>query len=245
MSPNRSVSIIILLASFIVAGSIWTRPAMGTKGVSVGQGDIGLVDIYHIVDIMIMSDEASEQRAQFEAEGSAAITAYEQQLIGIQTQMSGMSQDDPGAAELYNQYQQVSQAIQQTTTQINSQYQALLAQQIADAYETIHGAINEVSASEGLTWVFATRRDADLIQTTTLTGVTQEILARPLVTPPDAGDITELVRLHLGLPTMEEITAQLEAEQAEAEAAAQAAAEAAAAEAEDAAPTQATEITDE
>ncbi len=242
MSSHRSLSIIILLAAFVVAGSIWTRPAMGTKAVSVGQGDIGMVDIYHIVDIMIMSDDASDQRAQFEAEGSAAITAYEQQLIGIQTQMSGMSQDDPGAADLYNQYQQVSQAIQQTTNQINTQYQALLAQQIADAYETIHSAVNEIAASEGLTWVLATRRDGELIQTNTLTGVTQEILARPLVTPPEAGDITELVRLHLGLPTMEEITAQLEAEQAEAQAAADAAA---AAQAEESAPTPATEIIDE
>ena len=119
MTTNRTISITILLAAFVVAGSIWTRPAMGTKTVSVGQGDIGLVDMYHIVDIMIMSDEFSDQRAQFEAESSTAITAYEQQLIGIQTQMSTMSQDDPGAAELYNQYQQVNQAIQQTTNQIS------------------------------------------------------------------------------------------------------------------------------
>lgn len=254
-SSTRTVSIALLLAAFVVAGSIWTRPAMGTKTLSVAQGDIGLVDIYHLVDILIMSDDASAERAQFEADGNAQITAYEQQLLGIQTQMAGITQDDPKAAELYNQYQQVNQAIQQTTNQINASYQQLLATQIADAYKTIHAATNEVSAEQGYTFVFATRRGTDLVQTTTLTGVTQEILARPLVTPPDAVDITEAVRLHLGLPTMEEITAKIQAEQ-EAQAAAQAEAAAAALAAQEAAaestpdatddlPTPAVEITDD
>ena len=247
MTSNRSLSIIVLLAAFLVAGSVWTRPAAGTGITTIADGEIAVVDIYHLVDILIMSDDASAERAEFEANGQAQITAYEQQLIGIQTQMSGMTQNDPGAAELYNQYQQVSQAIQQTTNQINSQYQTLLATQIANAYKEIHAAVNEVAGSENLTWVFATRRDADLVQTTTLTGVTQEILARPLVTPPTAGDITELVRLHMGLPTMEEITEKIEAEQAAAEAAAAEAAAQAAQPVEtvDTDPTPAAEITDD
>jgi len=255
MTSTRSFSTVILIGAFIIAASIWTRPAIGTKTLSVAQGDIGLVDIYHLVDILIMSDDASAERAQFEANGNAQITTFEQRLIGIQTQMAGITQDDPKAAELYNQYQQVNQAIQQTTNQINADYQQLLATQIADAYKTIHAATNEVSAEQGYTFVFATRRGADLVQTTTLTGVTQEILARPLVTPPEAVDITDTVRIHLGLPTMEEITAKIQAEQeafaaeqAAAAAAAQAAQEAAAesaAESADDLPTPATEIIEE
>ncbi len=213
MTSNRTISITILLAAFIVAGSIWTRPAMGTKTLSTGQGEIGVVDIYNLVDIYIMSDEASQERSEFEAASGAAISTYEQQLGAIQTQMSTMSQDDPQAATLYNQYQQINQAIQQTTNKINADYQTLLATQIANAYKTIHAATNEVSAEQGYTFVLATRRGADLVQTTTLTGVTQEILARPLVTPPDAVDLTDAIRVHLGLPTMEEITAKIEAEQ--------------------------------
>lgn len=247
-SSTRTISIAILLAAFVVAGSVWTRPAMGTKTVATAQGDIGLVDIYHLVDILIMSDEASQERTDFETKSSQAITALEQQLIGIQTQMSQITQDDPQSGQLYNQYQQVTQQIQQTTNQINAGYQQLLAMQIADAYKTIHAATNEISAQEGYTFVLATRRGADLVQTTTLTGVTQEILARPLITPPEAVDLTESIRLHLGLPTMEEITAKIQAEQAAADAAAQAAQEPTpepAQESTDNLPTPATEITDE
>ena len=254
MTSTRSFSIAILLGAFVVAGSIWTRPAIGTKTLSVAQGDVGVVDIYNLVDILIMSDDASAERAQFEEAGNAQISAYEQRLLGIQTQMSTMNQNDPGAAQLYNEYQQVNQQITQATNQINSEYQSLLATQIAEAYKTIHAAVNEVSSEQGYTFVFATRRGADLVQTTTLTGVTQEILARPLVTPPEAVDITEVVRLHLGLPTMEEITAKIEAEQAAAAAAqaaeleaqmkaAQEAANEEGAEAADDLPTPATEIT--
>lgn len=242
MTSNRTLSLTILIAAFIVAGSIWTRPAMGTKSLTASQGEIAVVDVYHLVDILIMSDEASKERASFETNSSNQITAYEQQLIGIQTQMSGISQDDPQAAQLYNQYQQVSQAIQQATNQINADYQALLARQIANAYQTIHTAVNIVAMDQNYTFVIATRRGADLVQTNTLTGVTQEILARPLVTPPESADMTEAVRLHLNLPTMEEITAQVEAEQAAAEAAAAAALQQEQAPVE---PTPATEITDE
>lgn len=236
MTSNRSLSIMILLAAFVVAGSIWTRPAMGTKALTAGQGEIGVVDIYNLVDIMIVSDDASNQRAQFEQQSGMQIQAFEQQLLGIQTQMSTLSQDDPQAAALYAQYQQVTGQIQQATNKINSDYQALLANQIAEAYKTIHAAVNEVASQEGYTWVFTTRRGADLIQTTTLTGVTQEILARPLVTPPDAADLTDSVRVYLGLPTLEEITAEIEAQEA---------AESAPAANPNVEPTPAVEITDE
>lgn len=242
MTSNRTLSLTILIAAFMVAGSIWARPAMGTKSLTAAQGEVGVVDIYHLVDILIMSDEASDERAAFESNSSNQITAFEQQLLGIQTQMSTISQDDPQAAQLYSQYQQVTQAIQQTTNQINADYQSLLAQQIADAYETIHAAVNVIALEQNYTFVIATRRGADLIQTNTLTGVTQEILARPLVTPPESADLTESVRMHLGLPTMEEITAEIEAEQAAAEGAAAAQQQTEQAEVE---PTPATEITDE
>lgn len=253
MTSNRSFPVAILIAAFIIAGAIWAQPAAGTKNLTIGQGEIGVIDIYHLVDILIMSDDASNERAQFEADGNAQITQYEQQLIGIQTQMQGISQDDPRAAKLISDYQRVNQQIQQATNQINSTYQQLLASQIADAYVSIHTATNEVSDEQGYTFVFSTRRGTDLVQTSTLTGVTQEILARPLVTPPSAVDITDAVRIHMGLPTLEEITAQIEAEQAEAAAAAEAqklkaefdAANQAANQAEQTEPTPATEITDE
>jgi Skp family chaperone for outer membrane proteins len=239
MTSNRSFSLAIILGAFIVAGALIARPAVGTKTTSIGQGDIGVVDVYSLVDILIMSEEASQQRSDFESRSNATITEYEQRLIGIRAQMSTMTQDDPNSGQLYAQYQQVTQQIQQATNQINEGYQVLLANQIADAYKTIHAAVNEIAGDQGYTFVLATRRGADLVQTSSLTGVTQEILARPLVTPPEAVDMTESVRIHLGLPTLEEITAE-----------AQAAAEAAAAqeqaeEQEAAEPTPATEITDE
>ncbi len=243
MTSNRSFPVAIILGAFIIAGALIARPAVGTKTTSIGQGDIGVVDVYSLVDILIMSEEASQQRTDFETQSNATMTEYEQRLIGIQTQMSTISQDDPNSGQLYAQYQQVTQQIQQATNQINESYQVLLANQIADAYKTIHAAVNEISDDQGYTFVLATRRGADLVQTSSLTGVTQEILARPLVTPPEAVDMTEAVRIHLGLPTLEEITAEAEAAQAAAEAAA--AAQEQAEEQEAVEPTPATEITDE
>lgn len=217
----------ILIGASILGASILSTSADATKTNAAAQGDIGLVDIYDIVDIVIMGDEKSAEREEFEAQGAARVQPIENRLMQLQSQIQTADPSAQETQQLYGEYQQLSQMLNQTTNQINQDYQKMLSGQIADAYILVHTAVNEVAEEQGYTFVFATRRDTDLVQVNSLTGVTQEILARPLVTPAESVDLTDAVREHMGLPTLEDVMARIEAEQAEAEAAAEAEAQAA------------------
>ena len=211
---NTILSMSILLGAAIIAGAIMAPAATATKSNAAAQGDIALVDVYDIVDIIIMGEEKSAERAEFETNGASRVQPIENRLMQLQSQLQTADPSDQATQQLYAEYQQMSQMLQQTTNQINTEYQQMLSGQIADAYTTIHAAVNEVAADQGYTFVFATRRDTDLVQINSLTGVTQEILARPLVTPNDSVDLTDAVREHLALPTLEEVMARIEAEEA-------------------------------
>lgn len=211
----------ILIAAAVLGGSILSTSADATRTNNAAQGDIGLVDVYDIVDIVIMGEEKTAERNEFEAQGASRVQPIENQLMQLQSQIQTADPNAQGTQQLYSQYQQLSQMLNQTTNQINQDYQRMLAGQIADAYVMVHDAVNEVAQEQGYTFVFATRRDTDLVQVNSLTGVTQEILARPLVTPAESVDLTEAVRTHMGLPTLEEVMARIEAEEAAAAAEAQ------------------------
>ncbi|MGV6814907.1 MAG: OmpH family outer membrane protein [Phycisphaerales bacterium] len=163
-------------------------------------GDIAFVDVFKLIDKALLGEEKLKARDDFNAKSQQAIDGLQQQLSDLQTQLSTMDQTDPNAANTYQQYQQVSQQLDSASQQINNAYQGLIAQQLASAYSEIYAAANEVGAAEGYSFVFATRSTGELIQTGTITGITQEILARPLMTPPAGVDITELVRVKLGYP---------------------------------------------
>jgi len=212
--PSSLISLSILIGAVAVAGVLITRPAQATRAQDAGHGAVAYVDMYDLVDIVIMGDESTKARTEFEARSQNRISGLEQQLTSMQQQLQGLDPQGAEATEIYGQYQQLAQMYQQTQNSINQQYQELLAGQIAGAYTEIHASVNEVAADQGYTFVLATRRGTDLVQTSTLTGVTQEILARPLVSNPDGVDLTDRVREHLGLPTMESIMENADGENA-------------------------------
>lgn len=215
----------ILIGAAILGGSVLSTSADATKTNAAAQGDIGLVDIYDIVDIVIMGEDKTAERNNFEADGASRVQPIENRLMQLQSEIQTADPSAQNTQQLYAEYQQLSQMLNQTTNQINQDYQKMLAGQIADAYVMVHGAVNEVAQEQGYTFVFATRRDTDLVQVNSLTGVTQEILARPLVTPAESVDITDAVREHMGLPTLEAVMERIEAEEAEAAAQAEQAAQ--------------------
>jgi len=205
---TRSSSLItlsILIGALAVAGALVAHPARATRAQEPAHGTVAFVDMYDLVDIVIMGDEKTKERTDFETRSQERISGLQEQLTRMQEQLGQLDPQSAEATDLYGQYQQLVQMYQQTQNSINQQYQEMLAGQIADAYSRIHDASNEIAAGGGYTFVLATRRGTDLVQTSTLTGVTQEILARPLVTTPGGADLTERVREHMGLPTMDEI----------------------------------------
>jgi len=211
---NRStrvlaVSLVVALAA--LALSVFTSPVRATRTAQPDTSDIGSVDAFALIDIGIMTDGLLSARDEFTAKGDTALNPLYQQDSMLKNQLSTMDPNDPQGGQIYQQYQANLNQIQQTTQQINAGYQQLIASQIADLYKKVYAAANEVADEHGYSYVFVTRATDELIQTDTIQGVTQEILARPLVTPKDNTDLTELVRVKLEFPTREEMDAALEA----------------------------------
>tara|TARA_R110002072_G_scaffold65908_1_gene162899 strand:+ start:22413 stop:23144 length:732 start_codon:yes stop_codon:yes gene_type:complete len=188
----------LVLVAIIV--TMIASPAGAYKAPKIASDDIGFVDVFNLIDKALLTEETTAARDTFDVETNARMASLEGQLAEITSQLQSMQQTDPNAQAVFQQYQGIQEQLNTMARQASDQYQVLIARQIAEAYTAIYAAANEIAAQEGLTFVFATRADGELIQTDNITGITQEILARPLVTPPASVDITELVRIKLGYP---------------------------------------------
>jgi Skp family chaperone for outer membrane proteins len=194
---------LLTLTTLVMAAVIITMivsPADANKRYAIESGDIAYVDVFNLIDKALLAEDMANARAEFNTDSTEVITSLQGQLQALQTQLSTMTQTDPNAATAYQQYQTVQSQLDNASRQINEAYQTLIAQQIAQGYTEIYAAANEIGEQEGFSFVFATRSDGELIQIDTITGITQEILARPLMTPAGGVDLTELVRVKLGYP---------------------------------------------
>lgn len=201
MKRPTNAALIGALALTATIGAIgWNNAAHATRTVGVETGNLASIDVFALVDRALSTDEMTTQRAEYETATNAQMEQVQQQLMALQTQLSNMTPDDQNAQALYQQYQTLQNQAQYQSQEATTGYQRLIANQIAGAYQEIYAAANEIAAEEGYDFVFATRADGELLQTDTITGITQEILARPLVTPPTATDLTEQLRVRLGYP---------------------------------------------
>lgn len=200
---NRQTKLVLLIATLAgvaLVVAMFTPSANANRSSGVAAGDIAFVDVFSLIDRALMAEEMETARTQFSEQSTEQLRGLEQQMQNLQTQLSTVQQNDPNASQLYSQYQTLQYQIETASRQINEDYQALIARQISRAYGEIYTSANEIAAEQGYAFVFATRGDGELMQTDTITGITQEILARPLVTPPAGVDLTEQVRVQLGYP---------------------------------------------
>lgn len=209
MNRNTAAAFIGALAIGASIGIVgFGNSAQATRSSGIESGSIASIDVFALIDRGLSTDAMKTERTEFETSMNASLEQIQQQIAALQTQLSTMTAEDPNAQNAYQQYQQLQSQAQYQSQQASAEYQGLIARQIARAYEEIYAAANEIAAESGYSFVFATRSDGELLQTDTITGITQEILARPLVTPPSATDLTEQVRVKLGYP--EEVDTEVE-----------------------------------
>lgn len=199
---SRSIQTLTLgvaLGAAAFAGATLITTADAERATDASQSGIAYVDVFGLVDQLVMNPDETAARVEFEAQGQQALQAVQQRNAEIQQQVQA-NPEDPNAQQLIAEFQQNREQMQ--TIYQNYQYdlQVLIAGQISDAYKKVYAAAGEVASEAGVDFVFATRPGSDLIQIDSVTGVAQEILARPLITPPASVDLTAKVRAKLGLP---------------------------------------------
>lgn len=199
---SRSIQTLTLgvaLGAAAFAGATFVKQADATRHASVADHSIGFVDVFGLVDQIVMGEEPTAARVAFETSAQERVEALQARNAEIQ-QIAQANPDSPDTQNLVGEFQQNQQQMQQIFENYQFELQELIASQIADGYKKVYEAVKAVAGETGTSFVFATRPDSNLLQTDSITGVAQEILARPLIAPAASIDLTAQVRTRLGLP---------------------------------------------
>lgn len=195
----QTLTLGVALGAAAFAGATFINQADADRAHNIADARMAFVDVFGLVDQLVMSEEDTAARVAFEAQGQQQLQAVQQRNADIQQSV----QQNPDLANdqaLIAEFQQNQQMLQGMYQEYQYDLQMLIAGQISDAYKKVYEAASEVSRERGIDFVFATRPDSNLIQTDSITGVAQEILARPLIAPAASIDLTDEIREKLGLP---------------------------------------------
>lgn len=207
----QTMTLGLALAAAGLAGAAFVQPADANRVTQpTGQG-IAYVDVFGLIDEVIKGEAYETARDDFDTAQQAELSQMQTQMQAVQSQIQLADPNAPETQGLYAQAQQMQQRMQQFYQNYQNSMQQLIGTQIAEAYALIYDAAGAESAEQGIHFLFATRPGSDLL-VDSLTGVAQEILARPLVAPSEALDITADIRERMGLPDPAEADADAEAQ---------------------------------
>lgn len=195
----QSMTLGLALAAAGLAGAAFVHNADADRAVAPFEHGIAFVDVFGLIDEILKGPELEAVRLAFDEGKQAELTGMQSRMQEIQTQVQTMDANDPAVGALYGEAQQLQQNMQQFYQNYQFEMQGMIAEQIGAAYKQVFAAAKAQAADEGVHFLFATRPSDDLI-VDSLTGVAQEILARPMIAPADAIDLTAAVRGRLGLP---------------------------------------------
>ncbi len=196
----QTLTLGVALGAAAFAGATFIGTADAHRHATAADSDIAFIDAFGLIDRIVMSAEDTEARVSFEARSQEGLQNLQNRNMEIQGLVQQNDPEDPANQGLIAEFQQNQQNLQNLYQQYQVEMQSMIAGQIAAAYKRIYEAADAVAAERGVRFVFVTRPDPDLLQVESITGVAQEILARPLIAPPASIDLTDAVRERLGLP---------------------------------------------
>ncbi|MFT5422700.1 MAG: Skp family chaperone for outer membrane protein [Phycisphaerales bacterium] len=217
----RSTQRAVLCFSAVAALSLTFFGAFDRPATASARADapFAVVDAIGLLEQMLQSPEL--QAARDETRGK-----YEQQMTNLQTSnaalanmLQNMDQADPAFQVNVNTYQNQQYQMQELGNQFAAELDVVATQQATEIYQKITEAVNAVADREGIDNVISNRVMPGEAEVNGLAGVTQQILARPVMRT-NAVDLTVAVRDELGLP--DPAIAAAEAAEAEARRAARA-----------------------
>ncbi|MEM9372675.1 MAG: OmpH family outer membrane protein [Planctomycetota bacterium] len=193
------------------AGAAFVSQAGADREVAPFERGMAFVDVFGLIDEIVKGEEYEAARTAFDAEQQETLSSMQTRMQELQAQLQVSQPGSPEAQGVQQQGAQLQQQMQQFYQSYQSGLERLVGQQIADAYQLIYAAASEIATQQSVDFLFVSRPDEDLL-VDSLSGVAQEILARPLIAPSAAVDLTASVRERLGLPEPSEAEDQAETE---------------------------------
>jgi hypothetical protein len=201
---SRFGILVAVVAAAGLAGAATTMlltpsPAVAQAGASTSAQRIATLDALAVVERMILSERYKPARDKVTEEKNVKLKVLSDSLRGVEERAKGLAQDSPELQALAQEYQQTSQRLQDAERQAVGELDVFNAEQIAEAYRLVVEAANTMAASKGYTHVVQTRIGDVKFRSKNVTGIIQEVLARPVIQSPTADDITQALITQFGV----------------------------------------------
>lgn len=199
---STPLSIGLLAAVVLIAVITW--PTRATTVQAAEEHRVATVDILLLLQRLMQTDEYLPQREAVSEEWSNRIQGAQANLDKLEAEIRLLSPNDPRSMALRQQYQQSAQQLQQLSQQGQQAFQSMTAEQASSGYTRIRDRARQMATEWGYSHLIASRTEVDFSGVTNLPGVTQEILARPVLLSPPGDDITEAIAEAMNLPELED-----------------------------------------
>jgi Skp family chaperone for outer membrane proteins len=197
-STIQSLTLGLAIAAAGFAGAAFVTQADANRAIAPYEQGMAFVDVFGLIDEIVKGEAYEVARAEFDAAQQGQLTAMQTQMQQLQAQLQVTDPSSPEAQGIQQQGMQLQQQMQQFYQRYQNGLEQLVGTQIGEAYQLIYAAAREEASEQGINFLFASRPDDNLL-VDSLSGVAQEILARPLIAPASSVDLTADVRERLGL----------------------------------------------
>ncbi|MBS0187013.1 MAG: OmpH family outer membrane protein [Planctomycetes bacterium] len=154
---------------------------------------IATADVLTLVEKLASSDRYLPAREEKVKSLRAPIEVLQKELDELRAKITAIPdfQNNAEAQPLIQQFQTKSQNMQTLSQTAQSEAETFNTAQLQEAYRLVTETVTQVANSKGYTHVFSTKLPDNKLTSNNVTGLLQEMLARPVVKAPAADDITE------------------------------------------------------
>lgn len=162
---------------------------------------IATADVLTLVEKMASSDRYLPARQEKVKSLRAPIELLEKELDELRAKITAIPdfQNNAEAQPLIQQFQTKTQNMQALSQTAQNEAENFNTNQLQEAYRLVIETTTQIANSKGYTHVFSTKLPDNKLTSNNVTGLLQEMLARPVVKAPAADDITQDVIRELKL----------------------------------------------
>lgn len=199
----RSTERFVIYTGLVVAialGLGMRPPTANATGVQEEPPVIAVVDVLGVMEQMLGEAVYSVPRDAMLGQLSQGVMGAEAEFNALLQELQATDQMAPRWQELYQRTQQAQGQLQEVSGYANDEFNRFNAGQAAVAYALVIEAANAVGDRLSVDFIVASRLGVDIPDPQALAGITQEILARPMIRAGAERNLTDQVRQELGLP---------------------------------------------
>ena len=192
-------SIAIASAALALSASWMISPARAANQHRAADASIAVVSTPDIMNDLMESDRFAPDRERYAEERRAELQPLADQLQKLQQQLQGMTEEDPQAPALIQQFNQLRNQAIQKQNQINADLEKFTASQVIEAYKLVRSSAQAIAEDLGYDYVITSADEDEDFEPQNVDVALRQIMARPVLLSPEDADITDDVRedLHL------------------------------------------------